>query len=77
MTGLSKTELNALVTEAVIDAHNEDEALMGFADLIEDKLDTPFKTTVLGVTVAVEGVTRTSHGIVANCVRGEHRHWAG
>jgi hypothetical protein len=73
VTGLSKAELSELVAEATIDADDEDEALMGFADLMEENLETPFKTTVLGVAVTVERVTRTSHGLVADCVRGKHR----
>ena len=73
MTGLSKAELNTLVAEAIVDAYDEDEQLMGFANLIEENLDMPFKTTVLGVKVTVEGVTHTSHGIVADCVHGKHQ----
>ena len=32
----------------------------------------PFETTVPGVTVIVQGVTKTASGIVANCVRDGH-----
>jgi hypothetical protein len=69
----SKTELSAMISEAIIDAHDEEEALMGFASMIEDNLEMPFHTTVLGVKVTVEHVTQRSHGLVANCVRGQHR----
>jgi hypothetical protein len=41
--------------------------------MIEENLAVPFETTVLGVTVTVEGISQTSAGIVADCVRGEHR----
>ncbi|MGH3199046.1 MAG: hypothetical protein ACRDNT_24690 [Streptosporangiaceae bacterium] len=73
VTELSTAELNAMVEEATIDAHDEDEQLSGFYDMIEDNLAVPFETTVLGVTVTVDGISQTSAGIVANCVRGEHR----
>ena len=73
MKGLSEAELNAMISEAIIDAHDEEEQLMGFAVMIEDNLEVPFQTTVLGVKVTVEHVTQRSHGLVANCVRGQHR----
>jgi hypothetical protein len=73
MEGLSKTELNAMISEATVDAYDEEEQLMGFATMIEDNLEVPFQTTVLGVKVTVEDVAQRSHGLVANCVRGQHR----
>jgi hypothetical protein len=41
--------------------------------IVEDNLGVPFETTVLGIKVTVTGTTRTSHGLVADCVRGRHR----
>jgi hypothetical protein len=73
MTGLSKAELNAMIEEATVDCNDEEEALTGFATLVEENLEVPFETTVLGVTVTVTGVTHTSHGLVADCARGRHR----
>jgi hypothetical protein len=71
---LSDEELDALVEEATVDAYGDDEQLAGFAVMIEDNLELPFETTVLGVAVAVQGVTRTESGIVADCVRdGQHQ----
>jgi hypothetical protein len=69
---LSEEELDALVEEATIDAYGDDEQLGGFATMIEDNLEMPFETTVLGVTVIVRGVTQTASGIVADCVRAGH-----
>ena len=51
MPELSDEELDALVEEATVDAYGEDEQLGGFAVMIEDNLEVPFETTVLGVTV--------------------------
>jgi hypothetical protein len=73
VTRLSKAELDAMVDEAVIDCNDEEEQLIGIATLVEDNLEVPFQTTVLGVTVTVTGVTHTSHGLVADCARGGHR----
>jgi hypothetical protein len=71
---LSEEELNALVEEATIDAYGDDEQLSGFAVMIEDNLEMPFETMVLGVTVTVTGVSQTESGIVADCVReGNHQ----
>jgi hypothetical protein len=69
----SKAELNAMVEEATIDAHDEEERLTGFASLIEENVAVPFETTVLGVKVTVTGIGQGSRGIVADCVRGKHR----
>ena len=71
---LSEEELDALVEEATVDAYNDEEQLGGFAVMIEDNLEMPFETTVLGVMVTVNGVTQTESGIVADCVRdGQHQ----
>ena len=74
MLELSEKELDALVEEATVDAYNEEEQLSGFAVMIEDNLEIPFETTVLGVMVTVNGVPQTESGIVADCVRnGQHQ----
>jgi hypothetical protein len=73
MTGLSEAELDAMVEEATVDCHDEEEQLTGFATMVEENLEVPFETTVLGVTVTVTGVTHTPHGLVAGCARGRHR----
>jgi len=77
MTGLGEAELNAMIEEATVDCNDEEEALTGFATLVQDNLEVPFETTVLGVTVTVTGVTCTSHGLVADCARGRHRQAIG
>jgi hypothetical protein len=69
----SKAELSAMVEEATIDCYDEEEQLTGFAAILEENLEVPFATTLLGITVTVTGVTHTSHGIVADCVRGRHQ----
>ncbi len=39
---LSKSRLDVLVAEAVVDAYNEAEQAMGFFTMIEDNLELPF-----------------------------------
>ena len=58
MPELSEEELDALVEEATVDAYNDEEQLGGFAVMIEDNLEMPFETTVLGVMVTVNGVAQ-------------------
>ena len=62
-----------MVAEATIDGHDEDEQLSGFANMVEENLEVPFATTVLGIMVTVTRVTHTSHGLVADCVRGRRK----
>ena len=74
MPELSEEELDALVEEATVDAYNDEEQLSGFAVMIEDNLEMPFETTVLGVMVTVNGITQTESGIIADCARdGQHQ----
>ena len=54
MPELSDEELDALVEEATVDAYGDDEQLGGFAVMIEDNLEFPFETTVLGVAMTVQ-----------------------
>jgi len=73
MTGPGKAAFDAMVEEATIDCHNEEEQLTGLATMIEENLEVPFATRVLGLAVAVTGITHTSHGLVADCVHGQHK----
>lgn len=52
-----------------MDAQDEDEQRAGFIVMMDEHLELPFETTVLGVTVKVNGVAHTETGIVADCVR--------
>ena len=71
---LSKAKLDALVADAIADAYDESEQRTGLLTMIEDNLQLPFETTVLGVTVRVQSVDFNKAGeIVAICVRDRHR----
>jgi hypothetical protein len=72
--GLSKERLNELVEEAVVDAHDESEAAMGFHTMLENDLSLPFETEMLGVTVTVEDIDITEDDqLVAVCRKGKNR----
>jgi len=72
VTGLGMAELDAMVAEATIDCHDEEEQLTGLATMVENNLEVPFTTTILGLAVTVTGATHASHGLVADCVHGQH-----
>jgi len=67
---LSKTRLDRLVVEAIVDCYNESEQVTGLYTMIEGNLALPFETMVLGVQVTVERVDLTQREeIVALCRR--------
>lgn len=71
---LSKARLDAMIEEATVDAHDDSEQLMGFFYLIEEHLELPFRTAMLGIEVTVEALELTDEEqIVAVCRRGRSR----
>jgi|SRR5579863_646085 len=65
---LSKTKLERLVEEAIVDCYNESEQATGLYTMIEENLQVPFETEVLGVPVTVTGVDISEDDdIVAIC----------
>src|SRR2546425_13331411 len=71
---LSKTRLDRLVEEAIVDCYNESEQVVGLYTMIENNLALPFETMVLGVAVAGGGGVPTPRGgIVAGWWRARGR----
>src|SRR6267378_1198504 len=71
---LSPARLNEMIEEATVDAYGESEQTVGFFTLLEDRLELPFKTEVLGMEVTVERLDMTDdEQIVAVCSRGKSR----
>lgn len=71
---VKRTELDALVEEATVDAYGDDEQRTGLYTMIEEHLDLPFETEVLGTKVSVERVDMNDAGeIVAVCRKGASR----
>lgn len=67
----SKRRISALVAEAIVDAYTESEQRTAFYTLLDERLDTPFVTTILSVEVNVERIDMTEEEqIVAVCRRG-------
>jgi hypothetical protein len=73
-TRISPARLDALIEEAIVDAYNEFEQAVGFHATIEQHLELPFETVVLGMAVTVKKIDATAGGdIVAVCYRGRER----
>jgi hypothetical protein len=71
---LSEAKLDAMIEEATADAYGDSEQIMGFFCLLEEHLELPFQTEVLGIEVTVEGVEVTEEEqLVAVCFRGKSR----
>ncbi|MCE5308360.1 MAG: calcium-binding protein [Acidobacteriales bacterium] len=51
-----------MIEEATVDAYGEAEQTGGFFTMIEEHLDIPFSTTVLGVEVVVKEIDMTDAG---------------
>ena len=71
---LSRAKLRKLIEDATVDAYNDSEQRVGFLTMIQENLQLPFKTYVLGIEVLVERVDMTaSEQIVAVCRKGRTR----
>jgi hypothetical protein len=73
-TKVSEAKLDTLIEEATVDAYDESEQMMGFHTMLDEHLDMPFKTEVLGVEVTVEKIDLIDDDqIVVVCTRGKSR----
>jgi hypothetical protein len=72
--GRDTDTLNQLIEEATIDAYDESEQRTGFYTMLEENLELPCRTEVLGVEVTVERIDMNdAEEIVAVCRRGRAR----
>lgn len=71
MSALSGAALAGMVEEATADADDPADAVMGFYTTIEERLDIPFQTCVLGVQVTVSSIDLSGGQVVAICTRGQ------
>ncbi len=63
-----------MIEQATVDAYGESEQAVGFFTLLEERLELPFETEVLGVEVTVERLDMTDdEQIVVVCSRGKSR----
>jgi hypothetical protein len=58
-TKTSDAELDALIEEATVDPYDESEQMIGFRIMLDENLEMPFKTEVLGVELTVETLDLT------------------
>lgn len=66
--------LDAMIEEATVDAHSDEEQITGLFTMLEEHLTLPFDTDVLGVTVNVTKIDLTiGNDIVAICRRDRHK----
>ena len=71
---LPRAELRKLIAESTVDAYNDSEQRVGFLTMLEENVELPFKTTVLGVEVIVERFDMNeSEQIVVACRNGRTR----
>lgn len=71
---LAKAELDALIEHATVDCYNEAEQVTGLFTMIEDELELPFETSVLGMAVTVTSIDLSdTDQIIAICQRDGHR----
>jgi len=70
----SEDDLERMVEEATVEAYGESEQVCGFYTMLENDLELPFKTVVLGAEVTVERLDLTDDDrIVVVCQRGQKR----
>ena len=67
-------DLDQMIEEAIVDAYGESEQTAGFYSVLDDNLEVPFQTVILGLMVTVERIDMTKDGqVVAVCSRGKSR----
>ena len=72
--GISTRRLDKLIEEATVDCHDDSEQITGFQAMLEEHLDLPFSTKVLGLHVTVEAIQLTEAAeMVAVCAHGSLR----
>ena len=72
--GISTQRLDKLIAEATVDCYDDSEQITGFQAMLEEHLDLPFNTKVLGLDVTVEAIQLTEAAeMVAVCARGSIR----
>ena len=72
--GLSQSELDEMIEEALVDAYGESEQITAFYTMIEENMTFPFESVILGAKVHIEKVDLTDdERIVFVCRRQRER----
>lgn len=70
---VSKARLKEFIEDATTDAYGESEQRVGFLTMIQEHLEVPFETEVLGVPIMVTDIEfNDAEEIVASCRRGSN-----
>ncbi len=69
-------ELDNLIDEITVDAHDQDEQLMGFENAFDEDANLPCMGTVIGQEVEVLSVSRANNRqeLIATCQRDGRRY---
>lgn len=71
-----RARIDRLIDEATVDCYDESEQAMGLFTMIEDHLDLPFETEILGQRVRVTKIEfNPRDDIVVLCRTRRHRQW--
>jgi hypothetical protein len=71
---LSEKELDAMIDEATVDCYSDEEAEVGLFTMIEENLEVPFATRILGAPVTVTAVElNDADEVVVVCERDGKR----
>jgi hypothetical protein len=75
---VSTAKLAQMIEEATVDAYDESEQATGWFTMLEEHLELPFDTVVLGVPVRVTRIDqRDDNRLVAICARGANKQAIG
>lgn len=66
---LTEEQMDALIEEATVDCHDDEECLTGFSTMIDDNLEFPFPAKVIGENVTVTETIEENNQIKAVCER--------
>ena len=69
----SRRRLERVAEEAIVDAYGESEQRTGLFTMIDEHLETPFETEVLGVKAVVERVDLANSDEIVTVCRGGGR----
>jgi hypothetical protein len=69
----NRAALAALVAEATVDCYNDSKCVTGFYTMLDEHLELPFQTSLLGTEVTVSGIDLADEHIVVICARGRSR----
>lgn len=71
---IGAAELDELIEQAIVDCYNDSEQATGLFTLLDEHLEVPFETTVLGMPATVKSIDITTEDqIGAICRRVGHR----